>query len=136
MPNERSLAFSKATAKNLNALVKRLPQWLDYKASHANIIISTRVRLARNLAGFAFPNTAAVEELYDVIREVYNAIASSDRLGEPLFLDMLRLGKLERKFLVERRLISPPYAESDNPAMLVVGEDELLSVMVNEEDHL
>jgi protein arginine kinase len=49
---------------------------------------------------------------------------------------MQKLGKPERKFLVERRLISPAYADSRKPAMLVVGENEYLSVMVNEEDHL
>jgi len=136
MPNEKPLEFSKSTAKNLNSLTKRLPRWLDDNAPLANIVISTRVRLARNLAGYAFPNAAVGEELNDVIREVYRAMTPSDQLGAPIFLDMLRLGKLERKFLVERRLISPPYAESENPAMLVVGEDEYLSVMVNEEDHL
>jgi protein arginine kinase len=136
MPNDRTLEFSKTTAKNLNSLVKRLPRWLDSHAPHANIVISTRVRLARNLAGHAFPNAAEIEELYDVMREVYSAVASSEQLGAAMFLDMLRLGKLERKFLVERRLISPPYAESDNPAMLIVGAEEYISVMVNEEDHL
>ncbi|MCG3121455.1 MAG: Protein-arginine kinase [bacterium] len=136
MPNDKALEFSKTTVRNLNTLVKRMPRWLENEAPKANIVISTRVRLARNLEGHAFPNAAEKEELYAVIREVYDALASSPQLAGPMFLDMLRLGKLERKFLVERRLISPPYAESDNPAMLVVGEDECLSVMVNEEDHL
>lgn len=136
MPNERVLEFSKTTMRSVNALVKRMPRWLESEAPNANIVISTRVRLARNLEGYAFPNAAETDELYAVIREVYDAIATKPQLAGPMFLDMLRLGKLERKFLVERRLISPPYAESDNPAMLVIGEDECLSVMVNEEDHL
>jgi len=136
MPSDRPLEFSKTTAKNLNALTKRLPHWLGNNAPHANIIISTRVRLARNLAGYKFPRTAESGELYEVIREVYSAIAPSRQLGDSIFLDMLRLAKLERKFLVERRLISPPFAAAENPAMLVVGENEYLSVMVNEEDHL
>lgn len=136
MPNEKALEFSKTTAKNLNALTKRLPRWLGNNAPHANIVISTRVRLARNLAGYKFPRTAESGELYEVIREVYRAIASSQQLAGSIFLDMLRLAKLERKFLVERRLISPPFAEAENPAMLVIGANEYLSVMVNEEDHL
>jgi protein arginine kinase len=136
MPNERMLEFSKTTAKNLNTLTRSLPRWLDNNAPHANIVISTRVRLARNLAGYNFPGAAEIDELYEVIREVYNAMTPSRLLGESIFLDMLRLAKLERKFLVERRLISPPYAEVEKPAMLVVGENEYLSVMVNEEDHL
>jgi protein arginine kinase len=136
MPNGKVLEFSKTTAKNLNSLVKRQPRWLESDAPYANIVISTRVRLARNLAGYAFPNAAEKDELYEVIREVYEAITPSQQFRAPMFLDMLRLDKLDRKFLVERRLISPPYAEADNAAMLVVGEDEYLSVMVNEEDHL
>jgi len=136
MPSDRSLEFSKTTAKNLNILVKRLPRWLECDAPHANIIISTRTRLARNLTEYSFPNAAAREELEAVVCDVYNAIASSQQIGEAMFLDMQKLGKLERKFLVERRLISPPFAETGKPAMLVVGEDEYLSVMVNEEDHL
>jgi protein arginine kinase len=70
------------------------------------------------------------------MQEVYRVIAPSQLLGQPMFLDMQKLSKLDRKFLVERRLISPPYAESTKPAMLVIGEAEYLSVMVNEEDHL
>jgi protein arginine kinase len=136
MPNGRSLEFSKTTAKNLNSLVKRLPRWLESDAPHANIVISTRARLARNLTDYSFPNAAAPEELGAVVRDVYEVISSSRQLGHSMFLDMQKLGKLERKFLVERRLISPPFAESDKPSMLVVGEEEYLSVMVNEEDHL
>jgi protein arginine kinase len=136
MSSERSPEFSRTTAKNLNSLVNNLPHWLDGNAPHANIIISTRVRLARNLVDYSFPNAADEEDLEKVMREVYHAITLSQQLGEPMFLDMQKLGKLERKFLVERRLISPPFAESGKPAMLVVGEEELLSVMVNEEDHL
>jgi len=135
-PGRGAFEFSKTTAKNLNNLVKNLPRWLDGNAPHANIVISTRVRLARNLVDYSFPNAAAEDELERVVREIYSAIAPSQQLSEPMFLDMQRLGKLDRKFLVERRLISPPFAESDKPSILAVGEDEYLSVMVNEEDHL
>src|SRR5574341_472374 len=130
------LESSKATSQNLNSLVKRLPHWLEGNAPHADIVISTRVRLARNLAEHSFPNAANREEFEEVMQEVYRVIAPSQLLGQPMFLDMQKLSKLDRKFLVERRLISPPYAESSKPAMLVIGQAEYLSVMVNEEDHL
>jgi protein arginine kinase len=131
------LALSNATTQNLNGLAKRLPRWLKSNGlPHSNIIISTRVRLARNLAEYAFTNKANTAELDKVVQEAYLVTASNRLLGRSLFLDMQKLRKVERKFLVERRLISPLYAESKKPGMLVVSEDECLSIMVNEEDHL
>ncbi|MDZ7290488.1 MAG: protein arginine kinase [candidate division KSB1 bacterium] len=130
------LESSRMTAQNLNSLVKRLPRWLDSDAPHSDIVITTRVRLARNLADYPFPNAANREQLEEIVQEIYRVLAPSPLLGAAMFLDMQKLGKLERKFLVERRLISPAYAESLKPAMLAVGEDEYLSLMVNEEDHL
>jgi protein arginine kinase len=135
-PAAQWLASSKTTAQNLNQLAKRLPGWLEGDAPHSDIVISTRVRLARNLADYPFPNAAEQNALEEVVQEIYRTLAPSQLFGQAVFLDMQKLGKLDRKFLVERRLISPPYAESRHPGMLAVGEDEYLSVMVNEEDHL
>jgi protein arginine kinase len=132
----RWLEASKTTAQNLNLLAKSLPGWLEGDAPNSDIVISTRVRLARNLSDHPFPNAADPEELEEVVQQIYHVLAASQLLGSAFFLDMQKLGKPDRKFLVERRLISPPYAESNRPAMLGVGEDEYLSVMVNEEDHL
>lgn len=130
------LESSKTTVQNLNLLAKRLPGWLEGNAPHSDIVISTRVRLARNLCAYPFPNAADNEELEEVVHEVFRVLTPSQLLGDAMFLDMRKLNKPDRKFLVERRLISPPYAETSRPALLVVGEDEYLSVMVNEEDHL
>jgi protein arginine kinase len=135
-PAVKWLESSRATAQSVNSLVKRLPRWLEAGAPHSDIVISTRARLARNLADHSFPNAADQTELSEVVQEVYRVTCSCELLGEQLILDMQKLGKLDRKFLVERRLISPIYAESSRPGMLVISEGEYLSVMVNEEDHL
>jgi protein arginine kinase len=135
-PTAPWLMSSKTTAQNLNLLTKRLPGWLEGDAPHSDIVISTRARLARNLSDYPFPNAADRDELEEVVQEIYRALTPSQLLSQAMFLDMQKLGKLDRKFLVERRLISPPYADSSHPGMLVVGENEYLCVMVNEEDHL
>lgn len=124
------------TAHLLNSLAQQIPRWLEGRAQDADIVISSRIRLARNLNDFPFPVAANRSDLAQIVDKVYRAAHSVRILPKAVFLDMEELNELDRKFLVERRLISPLFAESHHPGMVVVGEDELLSIMVNEEDHL
>jgi len=130
------LNSARHSAALLNGLLKQMPRWFCGQGKEANIVISSRIRLARNLRDMPFPGTATPEELSRVVQKVYEAAHHVPVLGRAVFLDLQQLDDLDRKFLVERRLISPVFAESRHPAMVGVGEHELLSLMVNEEDHL
>ncbi len=111
-------------------------KWLDGSGPEADIIISSRVRLARNVQGICYPNIAKAEELQEVREKVAQAVAHTGMLEDGLRVDMAEISQWDKRFLVERRLISPQFAEQDNAGGIYFDRDQNNSVMVNEEDHL
>ena len=110
--------------------------WANPKGKWPDIIFSTRVRLARNLAGAAFPHSAPAAALRG-IRETALETAKATRLfARGHYLKTDALSPLEKKFLVERHHISHNLASSERAGAVAVSNDEDLAVMVNEEDHL
>lgn len=111
-------------------------RWLTEEDEYSDTIISSRIRLARNIQGFAFPNKATKRELTDLIEKVKQACSKSSSLKKTNLINIGKLSKWDRKYFVERRLASPQFIENKIPSLLVVGAQENLSIMVNEEDHL
>lgn len=114
-------------------------RWMEGTGPYATIVISSRVRLARNLAGYPFPHLQTKEAGLEVLKLVQDAIAGPDlrdKLGDMFFVAMKELSPLERQILVEKHLISPQHAQQDEVGGLILREDEAVSIMVNEEDHL
>ncbi len=110
--------------------------WLDGGGADSDSVISSRVRLARNLAGHTFAHRATQEELEKILSEVRSALEQSATLRTGTFMLMEELSDLDRQFLVERHLISQEHGRRQPSRGLFVGEKEMISVMVNEEDHL
>jgi protein arginine kinase len=110
--------------------------WLKSEDEFSDVIISSRIRLARNLEGFPFPNRAKADALNEVAQKVKPACRKTSLLDNANFLEINGLSEIESRYLVERRLASPQFVASKKPAMLVVAKEESLSIMVNEEDHL
>ena len=120
----------------LNTLINRFARWLDGSGRDSNIVISSRVRLARNLQNFPFPDKAKhniLRQVVNVIKEKYTKV---DNLKDSLYIDVNEISEIDRQFLMERRLISPDLAHRKLPSGLIIGKDELISIMINEEDHL
>lgn len=112
-------------------------QWLRSDGAEGDVVMSSRVRLARNLAGFPFPNAADNEERQDVLDLVTRAAAGAELAPNLVTLELARLPDVDRYALVERHLISKQLAHGDAPrAVILSSPDEWLSVMINEEDHL
>lgn len=103
-----------------------------------DIVISTRVRLARNLAGRRFPLAASEKERREVVSKVTAAAVESDVLGGAgtLAFDPEEMTPLDRTILLERRLASREFLEHPEGTRLLVRPDESCSVMINEEDQL
>ncbi len=117
-------------------MASRPAVWLDGSGPDSETVLTTRVRLARNLASIPFVPRAREDQLNVVMRSVTAAAAKAREMKECTVLRMAELTPLDRRFLVERHLISPDF-ESDSPNRgLVVNGDETASVLVNEEDHL
>jgi protein arginine kinase len=114
--------------------------WLDASGDHADIVLSTRVRLARNLQGHAFGPRARVNDREAVLDQIRDAKTRVVPLGESTVVNLQALDTRSRRILLERRLISRELlGDGSGPARgtaLVLSGRQPLSVMVNEEDHL
>jgi protein arginine kinase len=112
------------------------PSWFTAVGPLSDTVMSSRVRLARNLAGYCFPQRASITELENIIQTAVAATKQTDRLKTALPILLEHATKLDRQFLLERHLISQEHSKTGKQRAVVVSENELISVMINEEDHL
>jgi len=99
------------------------------------VVLSTRVRLARNLAGFSFPGWAKPAHRKEIAERCIAALAELPRFRKSHVFKMGDLPDLDRAVLVERHLVSKELASGQSGAA-VISRDQTCSVLVNEEDHL
>lgn len=101
-------------------------------------VISTRVRLARNLKSFPFPCRLNAQDKEKVIEKVKNAVENSNSpiSKEFSFIKMSELTPQQGVSLVERRLVSPEFISESQGRALLLSKDESISIMINEEDHI
>ncbi|MEG6523931.1 protein arginine kinase [Desulfotomaculum sp. 1211_IL3151] len=114
-------------------------KWLEASGPENDVIISSRVRLARNLTGYPFPHLLGHENADKILYAVQSAIGHKTLPGTVGNLELSRMTELsptERLILVEKHLISPDMLENPEKRGVVLRDDEVISVMVNEEDHL
>ncbi|MDI6872190.1 MAG: protein arginine kinase [Bacillota bacterium] len=113
-----------------------LSAWLKQTGPEPDVVLSSRVRLARNLCDLPFPRFAKPETLNEVRRLVEEATAGDSGRGRLAFVPLEKVPPLEKAALVERHLISPAHAEQGEGKAVVLSPDETVAIMVNEEDHL
>jgi len=114
-------------------------KWLDDSGPESDIVISTRIRLARNIAGVKFPYLLEKEGLANILHRVGLALEDKQfkkALGNIELTPLEELKPNERQILVEKHLISPSLLERIENRAVGLSEDEVISIMVNEEDHL
>ena len=100
------------------------------------VVLSTRVRLARNISGTPFPERASKSQRSDVMSRCAEQIADLSQMKNGAFFDISELSDLEKKVLVERHLIIRELCEADAGSGVFINKDQTCSVMINEEDHL
>lgn len=119
----------------IDDLTKHAGEWLR-GGPLGEIVISSRVRLARNMAGYPFLSKAS-EAQRGEIEETLGARISSTSLGHQTFyVNIARMSELDRQVLVERHLISRQHADAEGSRGVVVSTTEQVALMINEEDHL
>lgn len=113
-------------------------EWLKGQGPNSEIVISSRIRLARNLAGFSFVNQADTPQQREVLERCKTQITEQQLGGEVIWVDLNQSTPLDRQILVERHLISNQHAKpkGEIPRAVAIGGDETYAIMVNEEDHL
>lgn len=110
--------------------------WMKGSGPERDVALGSRIRLARNLAETPFPALANPDDLAAVVEAARNAVDTSPALRSLQFIDMASLDPLERQLLVERHLVSPRHIGETEHRAVALRDDEAVSVMVNEEDHI
>lgn len=118
----------------LQTMLRFRTGWAEAAGPEHAVVLSTRVRLARNLRA-PFPPRLTAAGLKRVLDQVFAAAAPAG-LKNAAFFKLADLDETDRQFLVERHLASPGLAEHPAARGVIVGEREALVAMVNEEDHL
>lgn len=113
----------------------RPPEWISGSGPESDIVISTRIRLARNLRGIPFARKASATQRRAALAAAAAAAAATPDLAGAFLVELEKVSETDRRFLVERHLISPELSSRQQGAV-VVGSRESVSVMINEEDHL
>ncbi len=123
-------------AMNIDDLIKSPGEWLGSGGPLSDVVVSSRVRLARNLLGHHFLTRADETERRDIVAELNEAINAADFGKETFYVNIPDADPLDRKILVERHLISRQHAEGEGSRGVAISKVETLSLMINEEDHL
>lgn len=112
------------------------PSWVKVLGEDADIIMSTRIRLARNLKGYRFPISFVEEEAQLIDEQIMKTLLAADYDVQFSYFAMKDLPLMQRQLLVEKHLISPNLAKREIGASVYLTADESMSIMVNEEDHI
>ncbi|MCP3775482.1 protein arginine kinase [Paenibacillus sp. MZ04-78.2] len=115
-----------------------LSDWMKGEGPDSDIVISSRIRIARNMQAYPFPMLATNQQSKEVLEQVAQVV-HSEELGTISRFSMLPLSEvneLERRVLVEKHLISPALANESRNGAVILNDNESVSIMVNEEDHL
>jgi protein arginine kinase len=110
--------------------------WLRGDGPHYQIVISSRVRFARNLRNHAFPGWAKKAERAQILEEIKPAVDDLPEMQDAFSEYMQELAPLDKQVLVERHLISREQAAKNAGSAVVINRKQTLSIMINEEDHL
>ncbi len=115
-----------------------MSSWYSIMPPEDDIVVSTRIRLARNLSGIPFPSRMNREQLEDLKTRVKNAISESNTpFSKSLkYIDMNAVPEVEINAMVERHIISPEFAAKAHDRAIILSADESISIMIGEEDHL
>lgn len=113
-----------------------MTRWLTKEGPDQDVVISTRLRVARNIANYKFPLFSSMEEADKVTDDVLNAVKESFKDENYNFYRTRDLGQKERQIYVEEHLISPFLVQHPEKSGFLVREDGRVTIMINEEDHL
>lgn len=120
----------------INDLINQNSEWLRGTGPNSDVVISTRIRLARNLDKIPFSHLANKKQSAQTLEMIQQAISKVDYLKKSIVFHLGDLDNVDRQFLLERHLMSLEFAKSSDSKAVVVDESEIISIMINEEDHL
>ena len=110
-----------------------MSKWYLGEGDHNDIVISTRIRLARNIADYPFPVKLDNKSKIAVNEKIRDAVADREKLK---YIELKTLTRAEVVSLAERHIISPEFASNSDGRALLISENEDISIMLCEEDHI
>ena len=121
----------------IKTIIKNLPKWINNYGAEGDIVISSRIRIARNLNDFKFPFKASIDEKKLIIDKILNVFKNSDFISRFNLMgyNLLDLSDIERNALVEMHLLSYQFIIDPYYKYFFINEDGDISIMINEEDH-
>jgi protein arginine kinase len=119
----------------IDAILTRPGDWMSGGTWHP-IVISSRVRLARNLAKLPFPGWAKKSERVRILEEIKPEVDTLSAIKDGFSEQLNELSATEKQVLVERHLISREHAAKGMGSAVVINPQQTISIMINEEDHL
>ncbi len=117
-------------------LLEKTSEWLRGTGPNSNIVMSSRIRSARNLANLPFSHWADKDQRKESLKVIKSAISASPFLKKSTYIEMDQLNDVDKQFLVERHLISREHAALSDAGAVVFDDKEIVAVMINEEDHI
>ena len=113
-------------------------KWYEQSGDQGDVIVSTRVRLARNLKEYPFPCRLDSAQREEVAKKIHVALLhSNSAIADSFqFINMQQMSEEEAVSLVERHIVSPEFASDRQGRYLLLTADEAVSIMINEEDHI
>jgi protein arginine kinase len=116
--------------------LKHNSEWLKGTGPNSDIVISTRIRLARNLDKFSFPHWSNKQQGERALDTVIGGISKVNYLKGSTVFKLSDMDAVDKQFLVERHLMSLEHAQKTDNKAVIVDSEEIVAIMVNEEDHL
>lgn len=115
-----------------------MSRWYLEESAQNDVAVSSRIRLARNIKGLPFPSRMTLEDRKTLNERVKNAIVDSNSpFSKKLkYINMCDIPEIQRYAMVERHIISPEFAAKTDYSAIILSEDESISIMIGEEDHL
>ncbi len=110
-----------------------MDKWFNEEISNKSIIISSRVRLARNLKKYPFSVKISEEQAYALRSEIFETLKDYENLE---LIQMQEKGDIEKLSFFERHAVSQDFLNNNTDKGLVISKDEKISIMINEEDHI
>ena len=121
---------------SVDHLLKQTCEWLRGSGPNSDIVMSSRVRIARNLESAPFSHWANKKQEKEAMETLTQAVSGADMMKGSLCVPMAEIGDVDKQFLLERHLISHEHQLHPEYKAVVIGDKEVISVMINEEDHL
>jgi protein arginine kinase len=113
-------------------------KWYEQENENYNsVIISSRIRLARNLVDYPFPNRLTSEKALEMIERVKSSLTTKEDFDDKYkIINMKQISQIDKIAMMERHVISPLFINMTIPTYLIMSKDESKSIMLNEEDHI